>query len=177
MCEGKRSAASSSAHISSAFRHYFDCISRAFDQVLFKHGKRPTVKCNATENHTTPLSRHNLIHYDYLIQLFHYIYGGEDCHRAFQASFFHPLLKTPQVMSRLNKMTEQLFISLGWKKHFRPLWLQEGPNDSDPWLTHLVDVYLDEPSSIDSDDITEDWLFMEDDESDCTEDSYCDVGG
>ncbi len=97
-----------------AFRSYFDAVSAAFDALLFRAGRKQTLKLNATKSNDGPLARHNMIHCnniyvsisyssdDYVIQQFHLRYGPT-AHAEYEAAFFHPLLKTPQVRGVRNE--------------------------------------------------------------------------
>jgi hypothetical protein len=73
-----------------SFRFYFTRVSQAFDKKYFKAGKRLTSKCSQYDNAQTKLARHNLIHYNYLIRQFHWLYGGEDYEHLMESRFFFP---------------------------------------------------------------------------------------
>ncbi len=44
----------------SAFRQMFSAVSSAFDQILFRRGRKHTLKLNATKDNDGPLARHNM---------------------------------------------------------------------------------------------------------------------
>ncbi len=56
------------------------------------------------------------------MQQFHHLYHPT-AHRDYEAAFFHPLLKTPAVLQKLNLMWQVICRHLGWR--FRPLGLRE----------------------------------------------------
>jgi hypothetical protein len=47
-------------HMQLAFRSYFDAVSAAFDALLFRAGRKQTLKLNATRSNDGPLARHNM---------------------------------------------------------------------------------------------------------------------
>jgi hypothetical protein len=55
-----------------------------------------------------------MIHYNYLMQQFHLLYDGDEAMVDYEAQFFFPLLKTPQVLKRLNAMWYLICEKLHW---------------------------------------------------------------
>lgn len=136
-----------------AFCEYFRAASQAFDELLFKPGRKHTIKCTIFKPSQHKLGRHNMIHYNFLIQQFHLLWGGQKALRDYEATFFFPLLKTPQVLRRLNEMWRLICQKTAWE--FVPLQAS-GAN------------IKQEPESDDDDDlypVFESRLFDDDDDN------------
>lgn len=95
----------------SRVRNEFVEISRAFDKVLYKPGRRRTRK-DTEYSSSHELARHNIINYHFI---FHNLLLRAGCRRAVSAHFFFSLLSTERVLSHLHAMWTVLCEHLNWE--------------------------------------------------------------
>jgi hypothetical protein len=100
------------------FRGNFACISRAFDALFFKPGARRTSKCVIWDNTGKKNARHNLLHYNYLFRQLHLLFGGNECVQKYEALYFFPLLRTSEVVRKLNCLWFDICKHLHIDQHF-----------------------------------------------------------
>lgn len=104
-------------HVERQFRLMFDVVNAAFDRLLFVKGKRDTLKTRNCRPEKTKLSRHNMIHFNFLFRQFHKLVGqtfNYDAETAFEAKFFFPLLRTAAVMKETNKRWKLICDNIDW---------------------------------------------------------------
>jgi hypothetical protein len=96
------------------FRKLFYLASYTFDKQFYKHGKRWTVKDNLHHGNTNPLGRHNMLHFNFIIQHLTLLCGGLDYWRFYQTSTFFPLLKTETVLDELQYRWKFICMYQSW---------------------------------------------------------------
>lgn len=90
--------------------HLFYELSRKFDHMYYRGGKRRTKKDNSLRSERY-LARHNFPNYNYTQHQLHWMLG---IRRQCNCHFYWPLLKTYKVLLRLQVMWEELTLAMHW---------------------------------------------------------------